>query len=46
MHHIQIAMDVIKHLDPRPGLRYSGPAPGKWSQTFTSPKTATSILFN
>jgi len=23
--HIQIAMDVIKHLDPRPGLRYSGP---------------------
>ncbi len=25
MHHIQIAMDVIKHLDPRPGLRYSGP---------------------
>ena len=25
MEHIQIAMDVIKHLDPRPGLRYSGP---------------------
>src|SRR5579872_2156193 len=23
--HIAIAMDVIKHLDPRPGLRYSGP---------------------
>jgi RNA polymerase sigma-54 factor len=23
--HIQIALDVIKHLDPRPGLRYSGP---------------------
>jgi RNA polymerase sigma-54 factor len=23
--HIQIAIDVIKHLDPRPGLRYSGP---------------------
>jgi RNA polymerase sigma-54 factor len=23
--HIQIAVDVIKHLDPRPGLRYSGP---------------------
>ncbi len=23
--HIQIAMDVIRHLDPRPGLRYSGP---------------------
>jgi len=22
--HIQIAIDVIKHLDPRPGLRYSG----------------------
>jgi RNA polymerase sigma-54 factor len=25
MEHIQIALDVIKHLDPRPGLRYSGP---------------------
>jgi RNA polymerase sigma-54 factor len=23
--HIHIAVDVIKHLDPRPGLRYSGP---------------------
>jgi RNA polymerase sigma-54 factor len=23
--HIQIAVSVIKHLDPRPGLRYSGP---------------------
>ncbi|HLH38059.1 MAG TPA: RNA polymerase factor sigma-54 [Bryobacteraceae bacterium] len=23
--HVQIAVDVIKHLDPRPGLRYSGP---------------------
>jgi RNA polymerase sigma-54 factor len=23
MEHIQIAVDVIKHLDPRPGLRYS-----------------------
>jgi len=23
--HIQIAIDVIRHLDPRPGLRYSGP---------------------
>jgi RNA polymerase sigma-54 factor len=23
--HIQIALDVIRHLDPRPGLRYSGP---------------------
>ena len=23
--HIEIAVDVIKHLDPRPGLRYSGP---------------------
>ncbi len=23
--HIQIAMDVIRHLDARPGLRYSGP---------------------
>lgn len=23
--HIQVAMDVIRHLDPRPGLRYSGP---------------------
>jgi RNA polymerase sigma-54 factor len=22
--HIQIALDVIRHLDPRPGLRYSG----------------------
>ncbi len=25
MEHIQMALDVIKHLDPRPGLRYSGP---------------------
>jgi len=25
MEHIQLALDVIKHLDPRPGLRYSGP---------------------
>ena len=25
LEHIQIAIDVIKHLDPRPGLRYSGP---------------------
>ena len=23
--HIRIAVDVIRHLDPRPGLRYSGP---------------------
>ena len=23
--HIEIAIDVIRHLDPRPGLRYSGP---------------------
>ena len=25
MEHILIALDVIRHLDPRPGLRYSGP---------------------
>ncbi len=25
LEHIQIAIDVIRHLDPRPGLRYSGP---------------------
>ena len=25
MEHVQVAIDVIKHLDPRPGLRYSGP---------------------
>jgi RNA polymerase sigma-54 factor len=24
MEHIQIALDVLRHLDPRPGLRYSG----------------------
>jgi RNA polymerase sigma-54 factor len=23
--HIQIALDVIRHLDPKPGLKYSGP---------------------
>jgi RNA polymerase sigma-54 factor len=23
--HIQIALDVIRHLDPKPGIRYSGP---------------------
>ncbi len=30
LEHIQIALDVIRHLDPYPGLRYSGPgrAPG------------------
>jgi RNA polymerase sigma-54 factor len=25
LEHIQIAVDVIRHLDPQPGLRYSGP---------------------
>jgi RNA polymerase sigma-54 factor len=25
MEHIEVAIAVIKHLDPRPGLRYSGP---------------------
>jgi RNA polymerase sigma-54 factor len=25
MEHVQIALDVIRHLDPYPGLRYSGP---------------------
>lgn len=25
MEHIQIALEVIRHLNPRPGLRYSGP---------------------
>ncbi len=25
LEHIQVAVDVIRHLDPRPGLRYSGP---------------------
>src|SRR4029077_14178902 len=25
LEHVQLALDVIKHLDPRPGLRYSGP---------------------
>jgi len=25
LEHVQIAVDVIKHLDPRPALRYSGP---------------------
>ncbi len=25
LEHIQIAIEVIKHLNPRPGLRYSGP---------------------
>jgi RNA polymerase sigma-54 factor len=24
LEHVQVAIDVIKHLDPRPGLRYSG----------------------
>jgi RNA polymerase sigma-54 factor len=23
--HIQVALDMVRHLDPRPGLRYSGP---------------------
>ncbi len=23
--HVQIALDVIRHLDPRPGMKYSGP---------------------
>jgi RNA polymerase sigma-54 factor len=25
LEHVQIAIDVIRHLDPQPGLRYSGP---------------------
>ena len=25
LEHIQVAVEAIKHLDPRPGLRYSGP---------------------
>jgi RNA polymerase sigma-54 factor len=25
LEHIQIALDVIRHLDPKPGIRYSGP---------------------
>lgn len=25
LEHVQIALDVIRHLDPRPALRYSGP---------------------
>jgi RNA polymerase sigma-54 factor len=25
LEHIEVAVDVIRHLDPRPGLRYSGP---------------------
>ena len=25
LEHVQIAVDMIRHLDPRPGLRYSGP---------------------
>jgi RNA polymerase sigma-54 factor len=25
LEHIQIALEVIRHLDPKPGLRYSGP---------------------
>jgi RNA polymerase sigma-54 factor len=25
LEHVQTAVDVIRHLDPRPGLRYSGP---------------------
>jgi RNA polymerase sigma-54 factor len=25
LEHIQVAINVIRHLDPRPGLRYSGP---------------------
>jgi len=25
LEHIEISVDVIRHLDPRPGLRYSGP---------------------
>jgi RNA polymerase sigma-54 factor len=25
MSHVEIALEVIRHLDPRPGLRYSGP---------------------
>lgn len=25
LYHVEIALDVIRHLDPRPGLRFSGP---------------------
>ena len=36
LEHIQIAMDVIKHLDPRPGLRYSGVGSQSSSSTTSS----------
>ena len=41
MEHVQIAIDVIRHLDPRPALRYSGPGADRWSRMFTSSKKAT-----
>ena len=40
LEHVQIAVNMIRHLDPRPGLRYSGRARGWWSRTFTYPRMA------
>ena len=40
MEHIEIAVSMIQHLNPRPGLRYSGRARAWWSRTSTSSRTA------
>ena len=41
LEHIQIALDVIRHLDPYPGLRYSDQGAGRWSRMFTSSRRVT-----
>ena len=47
LEHIQIAVDVIRHLDPRPGLRYSGAGrAARSSRTSTSSRTATITSFS
>ena len=37
--HVDIAVKMIRQLNPRPGLRYSGPGRGSWNRTSISSRT-------
>jgi len=41
MEHVEVAVHMIHHLNPRPGLRYSGSERGWWSRTSPSSRMAT-----
>jgi DNA-directed RNA polymerase specialized sigma54-like protein len=43
--HIDIAVAMIRHLNPRPGVRYSGRARARSSRTSTSSAMATISSF-